>query len=236
MTIGNDEIHIWLENISMDLQKDKAVLINILSKDEYERSCKFSFSYLKDHFVACRANLRLILSYYINVNPQDIKFCYGKYGKPRLAQNNGVRFNLSHSENWAVYAISLGNEVGIDIEHIRSDRYSSDMEQLCFSKSEQKALENLPYLERVQNFYSLWTYKEALLKGLGYGLAYPLTELEIDISNVLYPEIKSNDPNLKDWVLYPLTCLKNFKSAISVKAKDQKILFKSLSDLKSLPQ
>lgn len=222
MMMDPNEVHIWFADLNV--QADKDDFINFLSQDEYERSCQFAFPYLKNRFIASRAILRLILSEYIKKPAESISFFYGEYGKPILTENNAIKFNLSHSDGWAAYAISFESDVGVDIERIREDIYSVSMEELCLSIGELELLAKLPYKQRIHTFYSLWTYKEALLKGLGCGLEYPLSELEIDISQELEPKIKSH--NLSEWVLHPLICPNNFRSAVAIKGKNKKPTFK----------
>lgn len=226
MKITSDELHIWFYNL-----KDKIsnkILVELLSQDERDKSCRFAFPYLKNHFILIRATLRLILSQYIHESANKIRFSYGRYGKPHLYQNSEIKFNLSHSSHCAVFAISLKDEVGIDLEEVQKDVYSLDMETICLSKGEQECLVSLSFEERMQSFYKLWVCKEALLKGLGCGLTYPIHELEIDISND-FPKIKSDI--LRDWVLYVFPSPKNFKGAIAVRGKRKKLVLREWQDL-----
>lgn len=226
-TINFNEAHLWLVDLDAEIRTRRDALEKLLSQDECERSCQFAFPYLKDNFVAARANLRLILSDYIEVPSKEIQFKYTKHGKPQLVDNNNcITFNLSHSKNWAAYVVSFGNDVGIDIEKVRKDRYSSHMDQLCLSEKEQKFLHGLSFAERLQAFYLLWTCKEALVKALGYGLAYPFKELEIDIRNKACPKIKVNDIILKDWMLHPFHALNGFKGAIATKKGVNRVFLK----------
>ena len=221
MKITSDEVHIWFYNL-----KDKTnnnILAGLLSQDEHDRSCRFAFPYLKNRFVLVRATLRLILSQYIQESANKIRFFYGKYGKPHLYQENEIKFNLSHSGDCAVFAISFKDEIGIDLEEVRKDIYSLDMEKICLSEREQGCLINLPFEERMQSFYTLWACKEAVLKGLGCGLVYPIHELEVDISNA-FPKIKND--TLKDWALYLFPSPHNFKGALAVESEQKKFVFR----------
>lgn len=195
----------------------------LLSQDEYDRSRRFISPYLQDRFILVRATLRLILSQYIKESANKIEFLYSKNGKPYLSEENGIQFNLSHCGDCAVFAISFQDEVGIDLEEVRSDTYLLGIEAMCLSKKEQESLVNLPFIERVHRFYTLWVNKEALLKGSGCGLTYPLHKIEIDINDA-QPKIKSD--MWKDWTLHTFPLPKNFKGAIAVKHKHKKFIFK----------
>lgn len=101
--------------------------------------------------------------------PLDLKFNYGRNGKPYL-QDYPFYFNLSHSGEYVFGAIS-DREVGVDIQQFRpvdevrlARRFFSEEEQnaleKCFNREEQRKL-----------FYRLWTRKEAYGKLTGEGIA-----------------------------------------------------------------
>ena len=224
--IKPNEVHVWFADLATTTEADAESLVKLLSEDEYERSRRFAFPQLKKNYIISRAILRLLLSHYIKEPPKEITFYYGEYGKPKLAGNDEIKFSISHSENRVTYAISLGDEVGIDIEKVKDDIYSGEMAQLCLSSGEKNFLKELSFSDQIQSFYSLWTCKEALLKGLGCGLEYPIVELEIDISNRLYPKIKTEDLKMKGWSLYSFCYSDDFKGAIAAKGKEKKFIFK----------
>lgn len=99
----------------------------------------------------------------------DFKVYYKGNGKPYL-QDYPLYFNLSHSGNYVVCAIST-REVGVDIQEYKK----ADVERLArrfFSKEEQSFLKACAH-EKEQNelFYHLWTRKEAYGKLTGEGIA-----------------------------------------------------------------
>ncbi|MGM1428278.1 4'-phosphopantetheinyl transferase family protein [Sphingobacterium lactis] len=109
-----------------------------------------------------------------------IKLCslnFNSYNKPYL---NGLNFNISHSKNKVVCAISKKFEVGIDIESIkRMDCYPVEC---CFTKSE------IDYINSSKNacidFYKLWCRKEAAIKADGRGLNIDPRSFEVINSNI----------------------------------------------------
>ena len=58
-----------------------------------------------------------------------------------------LRFNVSHSEGVALYAVTRGRETGLDIEFVRENFASLDIAKRFFSKAEVSVLGALP-LER----------------------------------------------------------------------------------------
>lgn len=226
MVIFPNEVHIWFVNLSNQINLHQA-LDTVLSEDETIRSRQFAFSYLKDRFITCRATLRILLGYYLNESAKEIQFNYGEYGKPILThKNNKIQFNLSHSEDQAVYAFSWKNEVGIDIEHIKENDFHKGIEKIILSARELSDFEKLPYEQRINRFYELWTCKEAVLKGIGCGLMYPLTELEIDVKDSCDFRVLRKD--LASWNLHPLPSSSKYRGAIAIKGQNKKLIFKQL--------
>ena len=73
-------------------------------------------------------------------------------------------FNLSHSGDRALVAVSRQGPVGVDIERIKAGRPMERIAARMFS-AEETARAATPL-----GFYRCWTAKEAYAKGLGLGL------------------------------------------------------------------
>lgn len=104
----------------------------------------------------------LLLKCVLNISSdKDIK--YNEHGKPYF--EHGKYFSVSHSGNIAVLAVS-DDEIGIDIERLRKP--NERIIRRCFTEAEAEFAE-----KSNQNFTRIWTEKEAVLKLLGKGLAFP---------------------------------------------------------------
>lgn len=105
---------------SESLNADAASLDHLyetLSAEERERVSRFRLSEHRRHYIACRGMLREILSPYLGIHPSRVAFSYNRYGKPSVPGSD-IRFNVSHSSGWAMFAVTHGREVGIDVEFI----------------------------------------------------------------------------------------------------------------------
>src|SRR5262245_60502712 len=92
-----------------------------LSPEELDRAARFKFDEHRRQFIISHGVLRALLSSLSGIDPAAIEFTYGANGKPRLKDAIGsIFFNMSHSEGLAVYALTHGCEVGIDVETVRS--------------------------------------------------------------------------------------------------------------------
>jgi 4'-phosphopantetheinyl transferase len=151
-------------------------LAQTLAEDESQRARRFHFEQDRRRFVVGRGQLRSILSAYIGCTPSSVKFTYGSKGKPALP---GLQFNVSHSHELALCAISAKREVGVDLEYLRPMPEAVQLAKRFFSRAEHDLIQALPAEEQASVFFRLWTGKEAYLKATGQGLSHPLDQVEI---------------------------------------------------------
>lgn len=117
LLLGSNEVHVWRAYLHQEIALVQACF-DILQPDERYRAGRFHFQRDRDRFIVARGVLRFILSRYLDTPPDLIRFSYNQYGKPAI--NGGtsevsLRFNVSHSNEVALYAIGRGREVGLDI-------------------------------------------------------------------------------------------------------------------------
>jgi 4'-phosphopantetheinyl transferase len=159
-------------------------LEGLLSPDEHKRAESFAYDYLRRRYIAGRGQLRLLLGNYLQTAPAQVEFAYGPAGKPRLADPdaaNRLAFNVAHSQDVALLAITRGPRVGTDIEQVRDTAELSLVASRYFSHLEQTTLFALPHAEQVEAFYRIWTRKEAFLKASGEGLWRPLDSFSVSL-------------------------------------------------------
>lgn len=157
----------------------------LLSGAERQRASRFAFDRDRRRFIVARAQLRCLLAARLGVRPECVELVHGPRGKPALSRrfaDSGLRFNVSHSEEVAVYAFALGREVGIDVEAIRLPRDADDVAARFFSRSEYEAYRALDRRDRPQGFFNCWTRKEAFIKARGDGLHYPLDRFDVSLT------------------------------------------------------
>jgi 4'-phosphopantetheinyl transferase len=137
-----------------------------LSEDEIARANRFKFESDRIRWTRARSTLRLILSRYVGDDPARLAFIYGEHGKPALLPFSDVEFNLSHSGDRAMIAVSRSIPVGVDIERIRP---GVDMVPLLHRLGEINIAETeLP--EQTRQLYQVWTRREAKSKAAGGAL------------------------------------------------------------------
>jgi 4'-phosphopantetheinyl transferase len=156
-----------------------------LTADERQRAERYIFQKDRTHFVVARGLLRVLLGCYLRQEPQHLHFTYGPHGKPALATDTGrvaLRFNVSHSHSLALYAITRGREVGVDVERIRPEVVQEKIAERFFSPREVTVLRALPTPLQAPAFFACWTRKEAYMKATGDGLTLPLNQFDVSLA------------------------------------------------------
>ncbi len=148
-----------------------AELCERLSVDECERVERYRIDKPKRQFAICRAALRGILADYLGIPSHEVRFQIGASGKPIMANNPAIHFNVTHSGNFALVAIAA-RRVGIDIEVLREVSNMDGLVERFFGHEEKETYRNLVEPQRSRGFFRAWTCKEALMKAVGTGLQH----------------------------------------------------------------
>ena len=167
LVLPNNAVHVWRASLHMSAPYLRA-FEDTLAADERARAERFYFQKHREHFIAGRGLLRDILSRYLDREPAQLRFCYNAYGKPSLTEETsaeGICFNLSHSHEMALYALTRGREIGVDIEYFRPDVEAEKLAERFFSPREVAVLRALPEHLRKEGFFNCWTRKEGLYQG-----------------------------------------------------------------------
>ena len=157
-----------------------------LSVDERERARLFRLADDRLRFAVTRAVLRLLLADAGLGTPETLTFVAGPNGKPALLHSSPLRFNVAHSADVALVALSDEREVGVDVELVRERRDLADVAQRFFALSEVGALARLEGAAHTLAFHRCWVRKEASVKAVGLGLRAPLDGVMVGIDP--YPE------------------------------------------------
>lgn len=151
-----------------------AELEGLLNAEEKARAARYLDPLAARRFTACRGQLREVLGACLEKEPQELRFTCGHLGKPALAGAESpplLHFNLTHSRDLGLLAVSLAGPLGIDLEFLQIDFDHLAVARRYFGPSESAALEGMGQAERAAAFCRIWTRKEALLKGWGCGLS-----------------------------------------------------------------
>jgi len=178
--LSERDIHVWVLRITAS-HTLASQFEPILSADELDRAKRFRFEHLQQSFAITRGALRHLLGRYLGVAPHSIQFRYGLRGKPAVASATGIEFNITHSENLALVALTVKCPIGIDIERIRPIQDMQSVAERFFSADESREILSLPVDDRELAFFSCWARKEAYIKAIGHGLHVGLDSFRVTV-------------------------------------------------------
>ena len=107
-----------------------------------------------------------------------------------------LRFNISHTDGLIACAVTIGREVGVDVEHV-GRHLTHDVAGRFFAAEEVTDLQALPPDDQQRIFFDYWTLKEAYIKARGFGLALPLGDFAFKL-NPPHPPAITFAPSLDD--------------------------------------
>ncbi len=165
-------------------------LLGLLDSEERARAARFRVEAARRRFVTARVMLRRVLSELTGTPPEALAFAFGSHGKPQL-QSGRPRFNLAHSGDAVVLAVAE-NEVGVDVEELRALPSAERLAPRICTPRELEGLATKPGeicgpalegIDRSEALLRLWTAKEAVLKGLGSGIAGGMRSVEVRVGD-----------------------------------------------------
>lgn len=192
---------------------------------------RFRFERDRRRFIVGRGVLRTILGRYLGVEPDKVQFRYSPRGKPYLAErfdSYGLRFNLAHSHELALYAFTRDREIGVDLEYVRPMPDAVEIATRFFSTRENAVFRVLPKSQELEAFYNCWTRKEAYLKATGDGLARPLDQFAVSLTpgepaRLLHVE-KDLLQEIARWSFQALKPAFSYVAAVAVEGHDWRLV------------
>lgn len=185
---------------------------SLLSEEREKKLDKF-------HFEADRLRslyAEILLRYGLQkegIKQEDIQFVHNEYGKPTLKDRKDLYFNISHSGDWVICAIS-SKPVGADVEQVKNREMN--IAERFFSPYEYKELMNCPKEKQAEYFCKLWTLKESYVKAIGMGLSKSFTSFWFEIHGGdvrMYTE----ESGRNDYYFYVYSIGEGYQAAICTK-------------------
>jgi 4'-phosphopantetheinyl transferase len=164
--IGRDEIHLWETGLAVN-EEELTRISGLLSPEESRVAAGFHDANARRQYIVSRGMLRELLARYVDTPAAGLRFETEGYGKPVLAGNREVHFNLSHSGGLAVYAVASSRPVGVDLERMRPMPRAAELARRYLSPEESSAVATAPVGLRDREFLSCWVKREAFAKALG---------------------------------------------------------------------
>jgi 4'-phosphopantetheinyl transferase len=201
LELNDDEVHVW--GVVPQAVDDAGLLRryeDVLSADEQAQRRRLRLDRLRHDYLVAHTLVRVSLSRYADVSPEDWTFVRNRHGRPDIGGPRGappLRFNLSHTGGLVVCAVAMRRAVGVDVEDRSRPLRCMSVAERFFSSVEVDALHALPEAERHSAFFTFWTLKEAYIKARGLGLSMPLEKFSFALDGGEGPAI-SFAPGLDD--------------------------------------
>jgi len=227
-------VEIWLAHLDSLSSAQLETLRPILNPEERARGARFHFEADRNHYVACRGLLRKLLSTALDMPASTLVIEYGERGKPAIAigaNKRSLRFNLSHSAGWAMFAFAWDREVGVDLEsgsRLEPDEnHLSALAERILSNRELAVWHSLPdATARRTAFLRTWTRKEALAKAIGKGVLDQVRSFEVALdaaspepSNLVRLPSLADEPSTA-WLIHDLSAPNGFAAALALEQKN----------------
>jgi len=220
------EIHVW--QFSLEAAEPAAgSFMEQLSEEEQQRTARFHFEVDRRRFAVARARVRSLLARYTQTPAHLLNFAYSLQGKPSLANRAiDLRFNVSHSGELGLLAVTLGREIGADIEAMRANVETDKLAERFFSPHERGALRALKPEQRARAFYRCWTCKEAFLKAQGVGLGRNLDSFDVEVNPQLPAHLIETRPDADEarrWFLHDVETAPGYAAAVATEGPTRAI-------------
>lgn len=184
LALGARSVHVWRVSLSRGNREE---FVRLLSPDEQERARRFIHERDAHAYIVAHGTLRRVLAGYQSTAAASLRFVAGAFGKPSLVESPhapSLEFNLSHSGDLALIAVSRCGPVGVDVEQWDRRVEHLELAEQFFSPIERAALRALAHdvEERTEGFFNAWTRKEAYLKATGHGITRGLHHFDVSLA------------------------------------------------------
>ena len=223
--LEDSEVHLWTVDLKVcgELVSSQA---SFLDSRELARAGRFKSDTRRDEYMAAHVVQRSVLAFYTGEEPEKILLEEGMNGKPVLGRSAGhesLCFNMSYSRGFALFVVSMGREVGVDVEFINGEIFKDGNTENLLSPSETLFINSLPHERRTRAMFDIWTAKEAFAKGVGHGLSFPFENIEIEYESCGSGKIRSSGQpvteELEAWTIFPLDVGENYSGAVAVRGE-----------------
>jgi len=184
LELSRKYIDVWRTSLDLPQQQIDSYR-SLLHTEELARASRFKVDRKYREYIISRGLLRRILGLTLGLDPGAIAFTYSEHNKPDLDMcwhGMPVCFNVSHSHEMTLIAVTLDRLVGVDVEFVRHNVEFKKLAKRFFSVRETHDLDSYTDATLPPAFFSCWTRKEAFVKALGDGIAFGLKEFSVSVN------------------------------------------------------
>jgi len=192
--LSGTDVHIWAFPLRVSAERLQQ-LRALLTPDEIAKADRIVVPVKCEQSAVSRGTARTLLAAYTGAAASDLRFTYGEKGRPYLdcsgldGVGSNLAFNVSHSGDLGVIALTREGELGVDVEELDGKIDLIGIGRRFFSTIEHADLSSQTGDARTEAFFRAWTRKESYLKARGMGLALPLDGFDVTLLPDLEPRI-----------------------------------------------
>lgn len=222
MKLSPSDLHIWhIPFGGKALLEQKSPPLP--SEQETKQAARFTHPELHQCYLKTRWAMRDILGHYLSTAPEQVQLRYAELGKPELtpgAHELDIRFNLTHSGDGALFAVTLGTEVGIDMEKMGQKPRPIRLAKRYFTEEVVTQLGALSEAEQQIALLKLWTQYEAYKKAQGVGLrgGEGLLPLDFKLEVDQFKSFPSDTGTASGWLVAQLNPANDYVGAIVIES------------------
>lgn len=174
-------VDVWLTFTALP-SADVGALARVLNDEERRRARACAFERDRTRYIVAHGFMRAVLALYTRVAPEQVEFDLGTAGKPFLrGGSDPLHFNLSHSGDLAVVAVSPLTPIGVDVELVRPISDLEGLVKTALGPHEHRYFLSQYPGDRLEAFFRLWTRKEAYWKAGGIASDIDPADLDVEL-------------------------------------------------------
>ena len=225
-SLAGTDVHIWAVPLRVDDAR-LAALRALLTPDEVAKAERIVVPGKREQSIVARGALRSLLVEYTGVPASDLRFDYEEKGRPFLRDASlATSFNVTHSGDLALVAVTREGVIGVDVEQIDPKVELLAIGERFFSASEHAQLASCSEADQPLAFFRCWTRKESYLKARGTGLHTPLDQFEVTLLDGEPPrlvETRFDPEDAARWTLTELNPAPGYPGALCADRGERRI-------------
>lgn len=134
-------------------------------------------------FLISRVLVKTVLADKLGISPHQVNIQLHPNGKPFVQGSKAVYFNLTHSADVIILAVTEEGEIGVDIEQVDREFEWMRVDSVLAPTEIEWIKENelTDPFSVYQRFFQIWTLKEAYIKCTGEGMSRHLKKLNFHV-------------------------------------------------------
>lgn len=204
-------IEVWQVRFNLQAPISREDLL-LLSEQERAQALRFHRHADQLRSIVTRATLRSILGKKLMRSPGKLRFSANPYGKPYLLGDTNLEFNVSHAGRFALIALSVHGQIGVDIEDCSRPVDFESLSQYVFTSTEQRLR-----LSTNEDFIRRWVAKEAVMKALGVGITEHLKDVSVILGRADEYNVESENREWLDVKAWSLAAPVDYAAALAAR-------------------